>query len=92
MQELQESLTKRNTELSTARAQFTELRTKISDFEELLSRSQKDCTRLHEQNLKLQSDIKEVLVLIINWMVWNLMANKIFWYLIKDIEYTRSNE
>lgn len=58
--ELQETIARQNSELSSSSIKILELSAKIHELEESLSSSQKEMQRVQEQNSKLQRDIREV--------------------------------
>ena len=60
MMQLQETVEKQNLEVTAARSKVNELSVKVKELEEALASSTKDVTRLQEQNVKLQRDIREV--------------------------------
>lgn len=57
--ELQETIARQNSELSSSSIKILELSAKIHELEESLSSSQKEMQRVQEQNSKLQRDIRE---------------------------------
>lgn len=58
--ELQETVEKQNSELTSTRTNILELTNKCTEFEETLTSTQKDLIKSQEQLVKLQRDLREV--------------------------------
>ena len=61
--ELQETVEKQNSELTSTRTNILELTNKCTEFEESLTSTQKDLIKSQEQLVKLQRDLREVSLL-----------------------------
>lgn len=60
MIELQETVEKQNSELTSTRTNILELTNKCTELEESLTSTQKDLIKSQEQLVKLQRDLREV--------------------------------
>ena len=58
--ELQETVEKQNTELTSSRTRVLELTNRCTELEESLGTAQKDLSKAQEQLAKLQRDLREV--------------------------------
>lgn len=58
--ELQDTVEKQNTELTSSRTRVLELTNRCTELEESLSTTQKDLSKAQEQLVKLQRDLREV--------------------------------
>ena len=58
--ELQDTVEKQNSELTSARTRMLELTNKVTEIEENYTCSQKDLVKAQEQLVKLQRDLREV--------------------------------
>lgn len=58
--ELQETVEKQNSELTSTRTRILELTNKYTEVEENYTTAQKDLNKAQEQLVKLQRDLKEV--------------------------------
>lgn len=58
--ELQDTVEKQNTELTSSRTRVLELTNRCTELEESLNTAQKDLSKAQEQLVKLQRDLREV--------------------------------
>lgn len=58
--ELQDTVEKQNSELTSARTRLLELTNKITELEETSTTATKDLNKTQEQLVKLQRDLREV--------------------------------
>lgn len=61
--ELQDTVEKQNSELTSARTRLLELTNKITELEETSTTATKDLNKTQEQLVKLQRDLREVRLL-----------------------------
>lgn len=76
--ELQETIEKQNSDVTNFRSKNAELTSKVRELEESLNSAQKDLINSQEQVVKLQRDLREVLVYCTSVIVWVGWAKNLF--------------